>query len=203
MKETQAKMERVKDWGRTAWEKIRTWSSRLKFTQASSILGDKTWRCEKYGPLGWLEILVKAMAIGVAVASLSIYTPDSRTYDSIKIAQIVFIGILASTCTFLILQRLVEREIFALIFIVLLSIGHWVLFAMLFQTVDPGAFVFTFCFLMIMGEYVKVMFLFIMNEYEVIWLPKPIHYILTFCLIIGYLTAMVLQIVIYLVDYST
>jgi len=193
----------VKDWATTAWSKIRSWTSKIKFTQASSILGDKTWRCEKYGPLGWMEILVKAMAIGVGVASLSIFSTSGRSYDSIKIAQIVFIGMLAAACTFLILQRLVEREIFALIFIVLLTISHWVLFAMLFATVDPGAFVFTFCFLMIMGEYVKVMFLFIMNEYEVIWLPKPIHYLLTFCFIIGYLTAMILQVVIYLVDYNT
>lgn len=148
-------------------------------------------------------MLIEAMAIGVAVASLSIFDPSSRYYDGNKIAQIVFIGILGSVQTLLIVQRIVEREIFSLIFTVLLAIAHWVLFAMIFQSVDPGAFVFTFCFLMIMGEYVKVMFLFIMNEYEVIWLPKPIHYALTFCLIIGYLVAMVLQIVIYEEDYST
>jgi len=196
-------MDRTKEFLSDAWAKIRGWLAKLKFTQASSILGDKTWRCEKYGPLGWVGMLIEAMAIGVAVSSLSILNTAPRSYDGNKIAQIVFIGMLASLHTLLIVQRLVEREVFSLIFTVLLAVSHWVLFAVIFQSIDPGAFVFTFCFLMIMGEYVKVMFLFIMNEYEVIWLPKPIHYALTFCLIVGYLVAMILQIVIYEEDYST
>jgi len=190
-------------WAFAAWRQALPWfpTTRLAQTAVNSLIemlaDDVALRTESK------VTLIKAIAIGVAISSLSIYNQGSREYDGIKIAQMVFIGLLASACTILIIQRIVEREIFALIFIVLLTIAHWVLFVILFQSTDPGAWIFTFCFLMIMGDYVRVMFLFIMNEYEVIWLPKPIHYLLTFCFILGYLVVMILQVALYETDFNT
>jgi hypothetical protein len=57
---------------------------------------DKDWRCQKYGPLGWMETIVKVLAIGVGVASLNIYSNASRVLKKERIAQIVLMAIVGA-----------------------------------------------------------------------------------------------------------
>eukprot|EP01089_Gocevia_fonbrunei_P020297 TRINITY_DN7531_c0_g1_i2.p1 TRINITY_DN7531_c0_g1~~TRINITY_DN7531_c0_g1_i2.p1 ORF type:complete len:183 (-),score=9.09 TRINITY_DN7531_c0_g1_i2:50-598(-) len=170
---------------------------------ASKILGDKKWRCEKIGPLGWLESFVKAMAIGVAVASISIFDSAARDYFAEKIVQIFFFGLIATVMLGFIIHRIVDKEIFSLVFMCCLCASHWWMFVLLFKSVDPSAFIFTFCFLMIMAEYIKIMFLVVMKDFEVIWFPKPVLYAISAVFIIFYLLILVLQIVIYFVSFDT
>ncbi|KAL6073188.1 hypothetical protein QOT17_005155 [Balamuthia mandrillaris] len=184
-------------------DKFRDCFSNCSCRRSEGILGDKTWRCEKYGPLGWAESLLRAMAIGVALASISIYDASYREYGPEKKAQQAFLGIIASIQVIWLLQRVVEREIFGIVLNSFHMVVHWVLFMVLFRSEDPGAFVFTFCFLNIMAEYVRMMFLFVMNEYDVIWLPKLLLYFLSFCLALFYLVILILQCVIYLVTFET
>ena len=66
------------------------------------------------------------------------------------------------------MQRFAEKEIHAILFIFAAIIGHLILFIILFVSIDPGAFVFTFSFLWIIGEYIKIMFLFVNDSFQVI-----------------------------------
>jgi len=162
---------------------------------------DKDWRCQKYGPLGWMETIVKIIAIGVAIASLSIYNRASTILKKERIAQIVLMAIIGAALIAGIVQRVLDKELFALGFIVVHVIGHWILVLVLILSVDPGSFIFTYAFLMTLGEYIKLLFLFLADNIEVRFLTKPILYGISIAFVVVYLTIIILQIVIWLVTY--
>eukprot|EP01088_Endostelium_zonatum_P017908 TRINITY_DN5539_c0_g1_i1.p1 TRINITY_DN5539_c0_g1~~TRINITY_DN5539_c0_g1_i1.p1 ORF type:complete len:175 (-),score=26.05 TRINITY_DN5539_c0_g1_i1:149-673(-) len=167
------------------------------------LLGEKKWRCQKYGPLGMLETIVKLIAAGIGFASLTVFDSASRNYSAEKIVQFVFLGLCAVYCTICILHRLAEKDIFALGFMSVLAASHWVLFVVMFKSLDPGAFVFAFSFILIMGEYIKMMFLAVQKDFEVIWCPKPALWVFSVVLIVFYLLILILQVVIYQVTFDT
>ncbi len=80
---------------------------------------DRDWRCQKYGPLGWMETLIKLLAIGVGIASLSVYNNKKRTFRSTRVAQIVLMAIVGAVLIAGIVQRILDKELFALAFIIL------------------------------------------------------------------------------------
>jgi hypothetical protein len=80
-------------------------------------------------------------------------------------------------------------------------IGHWILVLVLILSDDPGPYVFTFCFLMTLGEYIKLLFLFLADNIEVRFLTKPILFGISAGFIVVYLVVIILQIVIWLVEY--
>jgi len=163
---------------------------------------DRDWRCQKYGPLGWMETVIKILAIGVGIASLSIYNNKKRTFRSTRIAQIVLMAIVGAVLIAGIVQRILDKELFALAFIILQVFGHWIMVIVLILSKDPGAFLFTFCFLMTLGEYIKLMFVFLADNIEVRFLNKPILFGISAAFIIVYLIVIILQIIIWLVEYD-
>jgi len=164
---------------------------------------DKDWRCQRYGPLGIMETLVKLIAIGVGIASLSKYSNADRILHSLRIVQIVFMGIVGAVLVAMIVQRVLDKELFALGFIVVNVIGHWIMVLILILSNDPGAFIFTYAFLMVLGEFIKICFLFLAENIEVKFLTKPILFGLSAFFVIAYLIIIVLQIVIWLTQYYT
>jgi len=164
---------------------------------------EKDWRCQKYGPLGWLEALIKLIAIGVGVASLSIYDNAKRQYPKTRIAQIALMCIIGAVYVALIIHRILDRELFALAFIVLQVIGHWIMVLITILSKDPGSFLFTYVFLMILSEYVKLMFLFLADNIEVRFLNKPILMGMSAGFIVVYLTVLGLQVGRWLTEYDT
>jgi len=164
---------------------------------------DKDWRCQRYGPLGIMETVVKILAIGVGVASLSIYNHNPKIYPSKLIGQIVFQGIIGFMYLLLIVQRILDKELFALGFIIIQNVGHWILFLVMFLSVDAGAFIFTYVFLMILGEFIKVCFLFLAENIEVKFFTKPILFGISGAFILFYIIILILQVVIWLLDYPT
>jgi len=164
---------------------------------------DRDWRCQKYGPLGYMETFVKILGVGVAIASLSVFNNGDRQLLSTRIAQIVLLSIIGALYLAMIVQRIFDKELFALAFIALHVIGHWLMVLVTILSIDPGAFLFTYCFLMVLGEYIKIMFLFLAENVEVRWLTKPILFGVSAFLVVVYLVIIILQIVSWLVDYTS
>jgi len=164
---------------------------------------DKDWRCQRYGPLGWMETLVKVIGICVGIASLSIYNRAQRTLRTTRIVQIVFMAIAGAVLVGMIIQRVLDKELFALGFIVIHVIGHWIMVLILILSKDPGAFIFTYAFLMVLGEFIKVCFLFLAENIEVKFLTKPILFGISAFFVICYLIIIILQVVAWLTQYDS
>ena len=162
---------------------------------------DKDWRCQKYGPLGWMETIIKLIGIGVGIASLSIYNNEDRILPTTRIAQIVLMAITGAALIAQIVQRVLDKELFALGFIVLHVFGHWIMTIVLILSKDPGSFLFTYVFLMVLGEYIKLMFLCLADNVEVRFLTKPILFAISAVFVLIFLVVIILQIIIWLVQY--
>jgi len=167
---------------------------------------DKDWRCQRYGPLGWMETLVKLIGICVGIASLSIYNRAKRKLQTTRIVQIVFMGIVGAVLIGLIVQRVSDKELFALGFIVIHVIGHWIMVLVLILSRDPGSFIFTYAFLMVLGEFIKVCFLFLAENIEVslfqIRITKAVLFGLSGFFIVFYLIVIILQVVAWLTQFE-
>jgi len=163
---------------------------------------DKDWRCQRYGPLGWMETLVKVIAIGVAIASLSIYSHASRVLTAKRITQIVFMGIMGAVYVAGIVQRVLDKELFALGFIIVHVLAHWIMVLILILSDNPGSFIFVYAFLMVLGEFIKLCFLGLAENIEVKFLTKPILFAISGFFIVCYIIVIILQVVIWLIDYT-
>eukprot|EP01116_Phalansterium_solitarium_P019443 TRINITY_DN5421_c0_g1_i1.p2 TRINITY_DN5421_c0_g1~~TRINITY_DN5421_c0_g1_i1.p2 ORF type:complete len:168 (-),score=57.06 TRINITY_DN5421_c0_g1_i1:175-678(-) len=137
----------------------------------------KDWRCQRYTPLGYMEFILKLIGIGAAFASVTSYTPDVKVVlFALKMAQVVFMGILGGTYLAWVVQRVFDKEVFALSFSVIHLLAHWLMTVAIIVAQDPSAYLFTYCFLMVLSEYVRLMFLFLAENAEVRFLTKPIMY---------------------------
>eukprot|EP01095_Lingulamoeba_sp_RSL-Kostka_P008773 TRINITY_DN297_c0_g2_i1.p1 TRINITY_DN297_c0_g2~~TRINITY_DN297_c0_g2_i1.p1 ORF type:complete len:194 (+),score=37.72 TRINITY_DN297_c0_g2_i1:76-657(+) len=165
-------------------------------------LRDRKFRCEGYGPLGALEGFIKAVASIVAIASITQIDYDDNDYPGYLIAQLVFVGILGVLRLFLIGHSFCEKEIRNILFQHFVFGGILLLFySMLFSEYeDIGPFIFTWTFLMILGEYVRLMFLFIVEDYQVIWLKKPLLFLISIFLLILYSIVLIIQSLYYFID---
>jgi len=163
---------------------------------------ERDWRCQKYGPLGWLESIIKILAIGVGIASLGLYSKQSRQLRTTRIIQISFMVITGVAFIALIALRVLDKELFALGFMILQVIGHWIMTAITIVA-DPryGQYLFTYVFLMILGEYVKLMFLFLADNVEVRFLSKPMLLGFSVGFVICFLIILIVQVIIWLIEY--
>eukprot|EP01119_Soliformovum_irregulare_P009199 TRINITY_DN22395_c0_g1_i1.p1 TRINITY_DN22395_c0_g1~~TRINITY_DN22395_c0_g1_i1.p1 ORF type:complete len:166 (-),score=34.21 TRINITY_DN22395_c0_g1_i1:63-560(-) len=164
---------------------------------------DRDWRCQKYGPLGWMETLVRAIAVGVGLASLSVYNSDTQVLSSYRLAQIVLMAILGGIYVALIVQRVLDKEIFALGFSVFMAVGHWVMTIVTILSLPAklGPFLFTYALLQALAEYIKIMFLLLAENPEVRFFNKPILLAMCGFFIIIYLVVIIMQVIVWLVLY--
>jgi len=148
-----------------------------------------------------MEFLVKLLGIGVAFGSLSAYTQEPITLHPSRIAQIVLMAIAGGGLTALIVHRVLDKEIFALGFLIFHTVGHWIMVIITGLAKDPSAFLFTYAFLMILGEYVKMMFVFLADTIEVRFFNKYMLYGISGGFILLYIGVIIAQVVIWLIEY--
>jgi hypothetical protein len=67
--------------------------------------------------LGYMEAFVKLLAIGVAIASLSIFNSADRQLSPTRIAQIVILAVIGALYLAMIVLRVFDKELFALVLI--------------------------------------------------------------------------------------
>ena len=119
------------------------------------------WHVARWGTLGWIETGVKSAAFVcayVAVAT-SIMTGWS-TPRGVRVAELVLIGIATLGLLAAIGDRLLEREIVAMVFVCFNNVAHLALLTSLATTDGPGRLLTAFALLMMCGELVKIRFLY-------------------------------------------
>lgn len=118
------------------------------------------WHVGSYGALGWAETAVKAVAFVVAFVALSRALDGHLTSPSgLRIAELALIGVAELGLLAAIGDRLIEREIIAAVFVIFSNTAHMGMLYALLNNPGPGHLLSLFCGLMLVGEFVKIVFL--------------------------------------------
>ena len=115
---------------------------------------ENAWHVGDYGPLGWAETAVKAVAFVcayIAFAHALDRTP-ARAGRRSAIAELVLIGVAEVGLIAAIGERLIEREAIAMGFVVFNNAAHIGMLYALLAVPGPGGLVSLFCGLMFTGE---------------------------------------------------
>ena len=140
----------------------------------------KSWHVASWHPLAWLETGIKlvALGIGVGTAVSALSNPDFALPTGAGLIQFILLTILSLGLIAAIFDRLTDREIIALGFVVLNNLGHWGMILALLASADLGNAVWLFAGLMLLGDLVKLWFIKATN-FTVRDFPQRTLYILT------------------------
>ncbi len=121
----------------------------------------KRWHVDPWPPLAWLETAIKlaALAIGIGAFVKAVSVGGFALPDGARLAQLVVLIVLALGLVAAIFDRIVERELVAMAFVVVNNAGHWGMVAALASGWDAQGALIVFAALMLAGDLVKVAFL--------------------------------------------
>ncbi|MAT41001.1 MAG: hypothetical protein CL609_01580 [Anaerolineaceae bacterium] len=145
----------------------------------------KKWHISDWSILGWVETILKIIAF--IFAGMIIF--PAIQFGNIQIPSLglfLIIQILLSLGLFVaIFDRLKEKEIIAMVFIIVNNLAHWGIVYSLFTQVNHSLYLLLFFVFMLVGDLVKIIFIKTTN-FTVRDLPKSALYGLTIFYIIGY-----------------
>jgi hypothetical protein len=121
---------------------------------------ERAWHVGTYEPLAWAETAIKAVAFVVAYIALA--QALGRTLhapNAIHIAELVLLGVAEVGLLFAIGDRIGERELIAMVFVLFNNAAHLGMLYALLAVPGPGGLVSLFCLLMLTGEVVKIAWL--------------------------------------------
>lgn len=160
-------------------------------------LTSKKWHIAQWPTLAWIETLIKLVALGVALTAAfnavtrgSVQLPSGKNRVELIIMAVLSLGLLVAIC-----DRILEREIIAIAFVILNNLGHWGMAAALLTKPIPDQALLLFSLLMLFGDLVKLTFLKV-HDFDVRDAPKIVLYGLTGFYIVGYLALAILELII-------
>lgn len=120
----------------------------------------RRWHISPWPPLAWLETAVKGVAqlIGIAVL-FSAIGDHFRRPTGTRLAEVTLLAVLSLGLLAAIADRIADREIVAMAFVVPNIIAHWGVVIGLLTVPGPDGPVSAFFALMLLGEIVKLVFL--------------------------------------------
>lgn len=145
------------------------------------------WHTARWPPLAWLETVIKllAIAIGVATGWRALATPAFAVPAGWQLAACAILLLLSLGLVAAIADRWTDREVIAMVFVVLNNLGHWGMLLSLASAHDPATNLLPFASLMLLGDVVKLVFIrvhrFTVRDYS----PATL-YGLTFAYVVGY-----------------
>ena len=156
----------------------------------------KGWHVAQWPPLAWLETGFKLAAIVVGVIALAGALSDGawELPGGWRLAQLGVLAFLAVGLLVAILDRLAEREVVAMVFVILNNLGHWGMVAALASAPGPGGWLPAFAGLMLAGDLVKLVFLKV-HQFSVRDTPRAVVYGLTLAYVVGYGVILLLEVV--------
>eukprot|EP01127_Copromyxa_protea_P003142 TRINITY_DN13006_c0_g1_i1.p1 TRINITY_DN13006_c0_g1~~TRINITY_DN13006_c0_g1_i1.p1 ORF type:complete len:193 (-),score=27.81 TRINITY_DN13006_c0_g1_i1:104-682(-) len=170
-----------------------------------------------YGLLGWFQHVIKLIAIMVALLSwteivafnTSSVTSSVEDRGELHTARIWQIAIL-SALLFFYLVNLVMRfwsaEVFAFGFHMLHIAGHVVLLINVVVQFDPSSFVYVYALLMVWGELIQILFLFMRSDdalTDIYDLPMPLIWGYSALLVVIYVILLILQVIVSTATFSS
>jgi hypothetical protein len=154
----------------------------------------QSWYFADWPPLAWLETVIKLFALLLAI--LTAYRGIQRWAFEFpsgpELAEWIIMLLLSLGLTIAIFDRIQNREIFALGFIILNNIGHWGMTYTLLTDPGPGPLLSIFAALMLLGDLVKLLFL-RLHPFQVREVPKSVLYGLTAIYAIGYVAILAIE----------
>lgn len=157
-------------------------------TTAGPWSGQRGWHIADWGPWGWAETAVKAVAIVVAVVA-ALSDGAVAVADDHRIAYWVLVAA-AVGYVFAIGDRLIDREIIAVAFVVAMVIGHGAIVYAMGRDDWPAGAVRTFAGLMLIGDLIKIGY-FATTRTSVRNLPWTVPVAMTSSLAVLYVVALV------------
>lgn len=156
--------------------------------------GARTWRVGDFGPLGWVETILKLGGVGVGASALVVALGDrSGAPSGTRLAAAVVLGVLCLGLLAAIADRLAEREIIGMVFIPLMNAGHLAMLAALVLSDGVMGHLAAFAALMLAGDAVKLVFL-RTTGFRVRDVPPAAVYGLVSAFVAGYLALVALAV---------
>jgi hypothetical protein len=154
----------------------------------------KDWHVAQWPPLAWLETTVKLAALVVGTVAL-VQALSGGTFalpNGLRLVQLILLAFLSLGLVAAIFDRLAEREIVAMVFVLINNLGHWGMVVALASELGPGGLLPAFAGLMLLGDLVKLVFLRVHN-FSVRDTPQAVFYGLTSVYVVGYLIILLLE----------
>jgi hypothetical protein len=128
------------------------------------------------GRLEWLETTLKLLAMAVAFVTVAatfqpgegLSRPDGVTGTQSRILFWLAVGL-----AFAIIDRVQQRELLSIVFVVVNDLAHWAMYVSFMSGLTAAAPVVTYCALMMAGDIAKMAF-FATSRYTVRGIPKPL-----------------------------
>ena len=160
----------------------------------ANSINEKTWYFAQWPALAWLETVIKLVAIAIGVwAFIGALEEGEFDFDAGHvIAEFVILGILCLGLIAAIFDRLKEREIVSMVFVIVNNIGHWGMLIAVVGEPGPGWKLVAFCTLFICGDLVKMLFIKVHN-FRVRDTAQAVLYGLTAFYMIGYALIFILE----------
>ncbi len=118
------------------------------------------WHVAQWGTLGWIETAIKSVAFLCAYVALAMsITTGWSIPRGVRVVEFVLIGVATLGLLAAIGDRLLEREVVSMVFVVFNDLAHLALLTSLVTTAGPGRLLTAFAVLMTCGELVKIRFL--------------------------------------------
>jgi hypothetical protein len=154
----------------------------------------KKWHVASWPPLAWLETVIKLIALILGIVALVQTLADGvfALPAGLRLAQFIVLAFLSLGLVAAILDRLAEREIVAMIFVVINNLGHWGMVVALASEPGPGGLLLAFAGLMLLGDVVKLAFL-RLHDFSVRDTSPAVLYGLTSVYVVGYLVILLLE----------
>ena len=156
----------------------------------------KSWHIARWAPLAWLETGIKlvALGIGVGTAVSAIIAGDFSWPTGLRLVQFILLIVLSLGLIAAIFDRLADREIVAMGFVILNNLGHWGMVLGLTAVAIGSNAVWLFAGLMLLGDLVKLWFIKTEN-FTVRDFPQPVLYGLTLVYVVGYMFILLLELI--------
>lgn len=125
-----------------------------------TVTSERRWHVGDYGALGWAETAVKAVAfLVVYVAFAHALDRSLHTPSGIRIVELGLIGVAELGLLAAIGDRVIERELIAMAFVLFNNAAHVGMLYALLAVPGPGLLLSAFCALMLGGELIKLRWL--------------------------------------------
>jgi hypothetical protein len=133
---------------------------RCGYRQRVTATDERRWHFADYGALGWAESGVKAVAFLAAyVAFAHALGRSLHSPSGIRVLELALIGVAELGLMAAIGDRVIERELFAMGFVLCNNLAHIGMLYALLAIPGPGLLLSAFCALMLGGELIKLTWL--------------------------------------------
>ena len=155
----------------------------------------RRWHVATWPPLAWLETAVKGVAqiIGIVILIDALGDPVRRP-NGTRLAEVTLLALVSLGLLAAIADRVAEREVIAMAFVVPNNVAHWGVTVALLTVPGPGDLAAAFFALMLLGELVKLAFL-RTSGYRVREVPPRVVTALTGAYAAAYAVLLVLHLV--------